>query len=349
MNPPGRGRAWFALVGLLAAPRATVEPAGVAVVERRSSSVLELATENFEFRTDEDGRTTERHGPKYVRHQSDRFECSDRSEDEEDPGAAFTRAYRTIHSAFRLGTEQKPREGEASAGLEGREVTFEREEDGSWSRSSSQDVEARAAQLERLRVELGLDCFLPPEPEPAEPGTRWEIPPAALLRLVSPVEEGRHRVKPAKKGPKKGIGVSPGALSEPLANLMASLEGSFEGVWLEGSEPSGDEDEDEGEDGELPRRARLEFRLSGTDDGGASVITGAEAEVEDEVQLTYEGTGTLAWDPATGRVELALQGDLRLDERFQANLRSGDKSGQIQGRFQMGGTLELEASQTPGE
>lgn len=346
MKLPGRGHALLALVGVLAAPRARVEPAAESVVERRSSLVLELETESFEFRADEEGHTSERHGPDYVRHQSDRFECSDRSEDEEDPAAAFTRTYRTIQSSFRMGTEQKPREGESHARLEGQSVDFEREDDGSWSRRAD-EVDARAGQLDRLRAELDLGCFLPPESAPSEPDTRWEIPPAAILRLISPVEEGRHRVKPAKKGPKKGIGVSPGALTEPLANLLASIDGTFEGIWIE--DARAEEAEGEADEDELPCRARFEFRLSATDDGGASVITGAEAEVEDEVQLLYEGTGDLAWDPSDGRIELTLEGDLSLEERFQADLRSGDKSGQIQGHFRMAGTLALEASQAPGE
>lgn len=304
------------------------------VVERHFASELELRTESFELAGSEEERSVEQEGPRYVREQADEVEIEDTLQDDEDPPASFSRLYRTVTSSFRMGTEDSIKERTASAGLEGKTVLFERQEDGSYARSS-EDADARPGQLKRLRAELSLRCFLP-EGE-LEPGSSWELAPTDLLRLVAPVEEGARRGPNAKAPAKKGgLDLAPVALTEPLGALMSALEGSFEATRLAVS------DEDE-----WPCQAELRFRLESSFDGSASLLQNREAEVEDELELTYEGTGTLAWDPSTGRVELTCQGDLRMRESFRMEIEGNGKTGEVHGRLEVAGSLELEGSEGP--
>lgn len=317
---------------------------GEVVLERRFTSELELATTSFDMFSDEDGRSVEGQGPRYVRGQSEEVELVDTLSDEDSPPQSFTRLYRTIASAFRVGAGETPREKSSHARLEGKSVTFERNDDGSWERKSD-EVEARAGQLKRLRADLALTSFLPPDASEPEPGTSWEIPAAEILRLVSPVEEGRPRArepKPERDGAKgaKGLRLSPVSLREPLPNLFAELDGTLEATWIEAPD-----------DDELPCQARLVFRLESSFDGSAALIGENESasDVEDGIELGYEGTGTLGWDPESGTIELALEGDLALTESFQARLTNGEKSGKIRGRLVLEGTLAFEAREERAE
>lgn len=326
-----------ALLALLAlGPRAA--PAGPRTLERTFENELELVTESFELTADSDGRSVTQDGPRYLREQADEVELLDTLPEGEDPPARFTRLYRTVTSSARIGTEEAPRERTASAGLEGKTVHFERDDDGQWTRSSP-DPGTRPVQLKNLRVELALTAFLPPADSEAQaPGESWTIDPATLARLVSPLEEGWRRPRAPPPAAEGALDVAPSALAEPIGALLAAAEGELELTWVE-----------RGPDDELPRQASLRFELSSDFDGSARFLGGREGEAEDETRLTYEGTGTLGWDPESGALAIACQGELHVAERFRVKVEAGGKSGEVRGKLAVSGTLTLEAREARGE
>jgi hypothetical protein len=325
---------------------ALLAPSGTAqeprAVERRFGTELELSTATFELVGSEDGHRVEQRAPRYVREQADEVELEDTLLDDGAPPAKFTRHYRTVATAFRIGAENAPREKTAAAGLEGRTVTFEREPGGTYARTCA-DEDVRPALLRRLRQDLSLACFLPPEEdEESGPGSRWEFPSAHLLRLIAPLEEGVRRPRKRPAGPPGGLNFAPAALGEPLASLFDAAAGDSSATLLAPTE-----------DDELPRNARLEFRLTSAYDGAETLLAGlmgdADAEAEDEVQLVYEGDGTLSWDPESGQVELVCRGELRLSESFSVSLEANGKRGVVEGKLELVGSLELEAREEPQE
>jgi len=301
------------------------------VTARRFTSELELATERFELHGSEEGRQVEQEGPRNVRERADEIEIEDTPLDADDPGAGFARHYRVITSALRMGREEAPEERTTTAGLEGRTVRFERTADGAYERSC-EDAELRKGQLKRLRAELSLRAFLPPEDH--EPDEAWEPEPAALLRLVSPLEDGPSR-RGAGRAPKtqRGLDLAPVVYTEGLGALMAALEGTLEATPL--AEPEGD----------WPRSARLEFRLTSTFDGSEGLLRGREARVDDTLELEYRGTGSVSWDPDSGRIEVACEGALRLTERFEVEFEGNGATATVNGDLEVSGTLALEASE----
>ncbi len=325
-------------------------------IVRSFSSELELSAESFELRGTEDGNSQDQEPPTYVREQAEELELVDTLRGDEDPPAEFTRLYRAVTTSFRVGVESAPREKTASAGLEGKSVTFEREQDGSYARSCDH-ADVRQGQLNRLRADVSLARFLPPAADESEEGddddqddagteerdagASWEIPCEVLARLISPAEETARRRNPKAPRPSGGLNLAPAALREPLVALYAACDGVITATDADAHDGDTDEEGADEEDDELPRHARLEFRLTSRFDGSEGLLGGFEAEADDELELSYEGTGTLAWDPEDGRIEIECQGELELRESFHVTVEGNGKTGEIEGKLVLRGRWTL--------
>jgi hypothetical protein len=308
------------------------------VVERRFTTELELATERFSVTGSEGGATEEKAMPEQVRSQADEIEIVDTYLDDEDPPEAFERLYATVASAFDVGRPGAPRSRTVSAGLQGKTVTFEHERDGGYARRCD-DPDARPVQLKRLRAELSLAPFLPPAAEDGEdPPASWDLPVSELGRLVSPVEAEVRRPRAKEESSKGGLNLAPAAFSVSLGGLVATAEGTLRATRLPLAE-----------DEPLSSRARLEFQLAATHDGSATLLAGRAGEAADELRLLYRGSGTLAWDPATGAIELELEGEARLAESFRARLEANGATAEVTGELVMSGTFAFAGRESRGE
>jgi hypothetical protein len=317
------------------------------VVERHFSSELELATERFELTGSEGEHSEAKKPPPQVREQADDIELIDTYLDDEDPPEAFTRLYASVVSSFEIGDAAHPHSQTQSVGLEGKTVRFERERDGSYARTCD-DTEVRPGLLKRLRADLSLACLLPKkdsaeedadESEPvAQPGDAWELEPADLARLFSPLEAEVRRPRTKLDAPRGGMNLSPAAMSVPLGTLLLAPEGSATAT-LRANE----------EDDELPHNARLAFRLTCTFDGSETLLAGMDAKAEDDLELVYEGTGTLAWNDARDRVEITCKGEARLNETFRAEVEGNGKTAEVRGELVLRGPLTFEGKQRPKE
>jgi len=301
------------------------------VVERRFASDLHLSTDTFEIEASEEGKTASKQGPRIQREEAFEAEIDDTLLDDEHPPAKFTRHYRTVMNSMSLSGEGAPKEKTASAGLEGKRVTFERS-DGRYTRSCD-DAEVREVQLNRLRVDLSLAPLLPPADED-DADASYTVSFADFYRVLAPLEERPRR--PHARGPSSpgGLNLAPSALTQPIAAILAEAEGELTVT----PRARGKEDE-------LPRNAELAFRLRGVYDGSATLLATGAGEAEDEVEFVYSGTGRLAWDPEDGRIELHCEGEVRLDESFTVGVEASGKKGHARGRLSVTGTLELEASE----
>ncbi|HEX6884262.1 MAG TPA: hypothetical protein VF530_12865 [Planctomycetota bacterium] len=305
------------------------------VVERRFEAEIELASERFRVVGSEDEAREEKVLPPQVRTQADEIEIVDTLRSEEAGSEVFERFYRTVATSFEVGQKRGPQARTVNAGLEGRTVVFEREREGGWARRCD-DPEVRPVQLKRLRAELDLAAFLPTE-EGTEPDASWELPAELLGRVFAPVEAEVRRPRPKEEAQKSGLNLSPAALSVPLAALLAAPEGHLTATRLP-------DDEEE----ELPCRAKLEFRVTSTHDGSATILAGRAGEAQDELALLYQGTGTLAWDPASGAIELELEGEARLEETFSATIAGNGATAELEGELVLSGPLRFTASEQSG-
>ena len=292
---------------------------------------FELATTHFQLTGSENGQSQEHEAPAVRRQESELLEVHDLCADADDPLARFERRYETVSSSFAYeGGGQEPSDEIVNAGLEGKTIVFERADEGEWTRTTdAEGVNPR--QLERLRADLSLAAFLPAEE--LEVGASWELGYASFERLVGPLGPvGARARRRAMGGNSAGLELAPACLVEPLWLLLAKAEGS---ATLTRLEPE--------EDAELPALAELEFRFEATYDGAKHLLRGREAEVEDEVTLTWSGTGTLAWDRATGAIELTLDGELALEEEFAVAFEGNGVQGEVKGSIACAGPFELEA------
>lgn len=326
---------------LLACLAGLQEPRAVA---RTFTSELELATETFEITASEDGRSAEQQGPRLEREEAYEIEIEDSLFDGEQPPRKFTRFYRTVMNSLRLSGLETPLEKTVSAGLEGRRVTFEREGKGRYARSC-EDTDVRPVQLNRLRADLSLARFLPPADdaetdgaEADETGASWTVSFAEFARVLAPLEDRPRRPHPKSSPDVGGLNVAPAAVTEPIAALLAGSEGELTLTPRAA-----------GKDDELPRNADLTFRFEASFDGSGALLAAGQGKAEDEVELVYEGTGTLAWDPEGGRIELQCQGEVRMSERFTVRVEVGGKAGEARGRLALTGTLALGAREERGE
>lgn len=307
------------------------------VIERTFVSELDLSTERFELAGTEGSRSRERKPPRHVRQQAFLIETSDMLLDDGVPPARFTRFYRTVTSSYQVAAEGEPPAKVATAGLEGKRVTFERDAHGRYARSCD-DEDVRGGQLRRLRAELALADWLPSGE--LAPGAKLEIPFAVFARLLSPLDEGSasRRAYSKRRAPPTGFNVSPVSLSEPLAVLFGAAEGTAIGTLRRGDA-----------DAELPRTLDLEFRFENVSDGAASILAGVEGEAEDEVELVYSGTGTLAWDPDTGAIAVACTGELEIRESFAVRVVADGTTTEVKGEIVLSGTLDLEGREERGD
>lgn len=318
----------FLLLALAAGPLSAQGPRAVA---RTFTSELELVTDSFEIEASQEEKSFLQQGPRYQREEAYEIELEDELLDDEQPPAKFTRTYRTVTSTLELSGEKAPLVRTASAGLEGRRVIFERGEDGRYLRTCA-DADVRQGQLNRLRADLSLARFLPLADGPDEPASST-LAFAEFARILAPLQEGARRPRKKAAAPVGGLNVAPSALLEPIAELMAGAEGELTVT------PRA-----RAEDDELPGNADLGFSFEGCYDGSAGLLAGA-GEAEDEVVFSYEGTGTLAWDAESGRIEIRCQGEVRLSERFVVRVSASGREGAARGRLQLTGTLELEATE----
>jgi len=306
------------------------------VLERRFALEFELATTAFELRASEGGQSEEQRPPAVRRSESQLLETTDRADDADDPLARFVRHYDTVSSAFSFGGgAREPDEEVVTAGLEGRTVAFEREDEDEWSRTcDGEGIHER--QLARLRADLSLAVFLPPaEHAPAEP---WELGYAPFERLIGPLGPVGARQRRRTPGTGGGLDLAPSGLVEPLWLLLARAEGT---ATFTPEEPEAD--------AALPRRATFAFRFEAEHDGAKHIVRGREVEAEDEVELFLEGTGTLAWDPESGAIELVLEGELDLTEELRVSFSANGATAELEGSLAMNGPLELEASERRAE
>lgn len=315
-----------ALLGALSAPTRDE-----LVVTRSLALDFELATTRFHLVASETGRSEEQEAPAVRRSESELVQVRDASADAEDPLARFERRYETVSSSLSFtGGGQEPAEEIVTAGLEGKTVTFEREDEGEWSRTTdAEGVNPR--QLERLRADLSLGAFLPEE-EP-EAGASWELGYAPFERLVGPLGPvgARARRKVTGNG-NGGLAVSPASLVEPLWLLFAKAEGSATFTRVEPDEESG-----------FPASAELEFRFDVRYDGAKHLLRGREAEVSDEVTGTWSGTGRFDWDRAAGRFELSLTGELSFEEDFDVTFEGNGVEARLEGELECSGNFEIVA------
>jgi hypothetical protein len=317
-----------ALALILCAAQDSEEPH---VVTRRFVSELELASERFELTGSEGANSDVQRPPAQVREEASEVEVLDTLFDSEEPPQRFERLYKTVQGSFALGDRRRPRSKTQSAGLEGKNVTFERERDGSYTRTCP-DTSVRAGQLKRLRAELALDGFLPP-PDGAS-DEAWEIDAAQFARLFAPLENEPRAPRAKPVTPKGGLDLAPAALSVPLAALLAKPEGTVT------ARPGASSADDE-----LPCQATLEFALESSFDGSELLLGGLEAEAEDRLEVRYAGKGTLAWDPKDGRITIECEGEARFAETFTAEIEGNGKTARVEGVLELGGTLTLAAGQ----
>jgi hypothetical protein len=316
-----------ALLGTLAAPARDEQ-----VVERSFAFEFELATTRFHLAAREPGKSDEQDAPAVRRTESELLELRDTSDDATDPLARFEREYETVSSSYSFaGGGQEPSEELVTAGLEGKTVTFEREDEGEWSRScDAEGVNPR--QIERLRAELGLEVFLPAEE--IEVGASWELGFVPFERLIGPLGPvGARARRRAMGGGGGALAVSPACLVEPLWLLLAKAEGRAKFTRLE---------PDEGEEWEGV--AQFEFHFESTYDGSKHLLRGREAQVKDEVEGTWSGTGRVAWTSGdAGTVELALEGELHFVEEFAVEFEGNGIDAELDGEIECGGRFEAEA------
>lgn len=291
----------------------------------------ELATTHFQLSGSENGRSEEHEAPAVRREESELLEVRDACADADDPLARFERRYETVSSSFSFqGGGQEPSEEIVNAGLEGKTIVFERVDEGEWTRTTdAEGVNPR--QLERLRADLSLREFLPPEE--LEVGASWELGYAPFERLVGPLGPvGARARRRGVGGQGGGLELAPSCLVEPLWLLLAKAEGT---ATLTRVEPD--------EDAELPALAELEFRFESTYDGSKHLLRGREAEVEDEVTVVWSGTGTLAWDRASGALAIELDAELDVEEEFSATIEGNGVEGQVKGSIACSGPFDVEA------
>ena len=307
------------------------------VLARRHLVELELTTDAFELGFGEEDRGLTQEGPRYVREEANEVDLVDTIYGDGNPPERFERLYQTVVSSQKMGPEEAPQERLINAGVEGSMVTFVREEGGRYSRTSDDDA-ARPGHLRRLRAVLSLAPFLPGAD--VEPGESWEIPGIAFLRLASPIEAGRSRGRrrPRSKAPDGGLDLAPASFVESIGTLLAAVDGTATATEVE-----------PGEGDELPRMAALEFRLESHFDPGDGLLGGREGEAEGELQLVFEGSGTLAWDPEDGTIEVSCNGELQMKETFQLTIEAGGHRGDVRGMLEVSGTLELEGREGPEE
>jgi len=315
-----------ALLGVLAAPARDE-----VVLTRTFTSELELATTRFHLEGSENGRSQAHEAPGVRREESELLELRDRCDDAADPLARFERHYETVSSSFAFhGGGQEPSDEIVTAGLEGKTVVFERDEEGEWSRTTDAE-EVNPRHLERLRADMSLAEFLPAQE--LELGASWELPYAVFERVVAPLGPvGARARRRAMGGGQGGLDLAPACLVEPLWLLLAKAEGSATLTRVEAEEGA-----------ELGQRAELEYRFRASYDGSQHLLRGREAEVQDEVELEWSGSGTLAWDAERGVIELVLAGELQLTEEFSVDFEGNGVQAQVQGELECGGTFELEA------
>jgi len=135
-----------------------------------------------------------------------------------------------------------------------------------------------------------------------------------------------------------GSDFAPAALTEPVSALFAGLDGKLTATLRAHAD-----------DDELPLNAKLEFDFESSYDGSKGLVSEGTGEAEDEVTLHYKGTGTLDWDPASGRVEFHLQGEVHLGEEFRVRVEANGKSAELKGKLAMTGDFDLEAHEAPAE
>jgi len=185
------------------------------VVRRSFSTELELSTESFDIEASEEGKRAAQQGPHYTREEAYDVEVTDTLLGDEDPPAKFTRHYDTVMNSLRLSGAKSPLEKTGSAGLEGKTVTFERDEKGRYERSCD-DAEVRPVQLNRLRLDLSLARFLASGDEEAPES--WTLPFAEFQRLLAPLEERPRRAHA------KAAATADGSLKRrPMLTLNATI------------------------------------------------------------------------------------------------------------------------------
>jgi hypothetical protein len=133
-------------------------------------------------------------------------------------------------------------------------------------------------------------------------------------------------------GKNGGLELAPACLVEPLWLLLAKAEGTAKFTRVEADE-----------DAELSALAELELRFESTYDGSKHLLRGREAEVEDEVKVTWTGTGQIAWDRATGAISIQIDGELDVEEEFSATVVGNGVEGTVKGSLECAGPFELEA------
>lgn len=297
----------------------------------------ELATTHFQLTGSENGRSEEHQAPAVRRAESELVEARDLCADAEDPLARFERRYETVSSSFAYqGGGQEPSEELVNAGLEGKTITFERADEGEWTRTTdAEGVNPR--QLERLRADLSLGEFLPDEELAV--GASWELGYAPFERLVGPLGPvGARARRRTMGGSSAGLELAPSCLVEPLWLLLAKAEGSATFTRVEAEEGA-----------ELAALAEIEFRFEATHDGSKHLLRGREGEVEDEVTITWSGTGTLAWERTSGALEIKLDGELDLEEEFAVAFEGNGVQGELKGSLACSGPFDAEAREAREE
>ena len=322
-----------AALGLLCAPARDE-----LTLTRSFALEFELATTSFHLTGTENGKSEERDAPPVRRAESELLEVRDRCADGADPLARFERDYETVASSYAFDGGPEPVEETVTAGLEGKTITFEREDEDEWSRTTDA-AGVNERQLERLRADLRLAVLLP-EGE-SEIGTSWELPYATFERLVAPLGRvGARQRRRTVAGGRGGLDLAPAALVEPLWLLFAKAEGVATCTRIEPEEGAA-----------LPALAELEFRFTSSYDGAKHLLRGQDTgpEIEDELQATLRGTGTLAWDPESGALELRLEGELEFEEEFSVAFEGNGVEAEVAGELECSGKFELVAKEERAE
>jgi len=262
------------------------------------------------------------------------------------------RTFDELESRTKLNMSQVPEipEMEATSELTGKTVRFLWNAETSDYEVSFHESEGEASLLEGLEEDMDLRFLLPDEE--VKPDGTWEIELTELGALMMPGGNLRMLPTDAAAADPEALALMEGLMDTFGQKVGEKLEGqcqcTFKGL------RTGDEAKLAEIELEIQLAASLDMREFIQQAIQAGIAqTGQEIEVDFDIataDLTadYEGTGTLLWDTAAGRVHsFSLQGDLTFGVDLDVGIDAMGESHSMEAAMEMSGEWGLEV--TTGE